>query len=344
MKRVLSAVLCIMFSAMSLCACSGKTPKTNVASFDAFVFDTYCNIILFTESQSASEDVSLALKKAKGVLDIDGYGKQFIAVRDGQSIKLNQVQKQILETADSVRLLSGGKYDVAIASLISLWDISNATAPPGDTDIMKALSVCGSDKLDITGETLTAEVAGAGVDIGSVGKGFAGDYIVKMLKDGGYTSGIVNLGGNITVFGENPNKDSRLYTVGIKDPNDPSKLFCTVSVSDTSVITSGAYERFFTYQGKRYHHILDPYTGFPSESDLCSATVISDNGTLADALSTALFICGSEKGLEILSAVTADYGPVSAVMLKNDGEIVIYNGEELNFKKVSDSYRAGGET
>ena len=137
-----------------------------------------------------------------------------------------------------------------------------------------------------------------------------------MLKKEG-VSGVVSLGGNIVLCGDSPNGK---WTVGVRDPEDESKLICEVKLDgNRSVVTSGAYERYFEYNGKKYHHIIDPSTGKPAETDILSVTVIGENGTECDALSTALFVFGYEKAVDF-SKKTNSFG---FIIIKNDRSVYV---------------------
>ena len=133
------------------------------------------------------------------------------------------------------------------------------------------------------------------LDFGAVGKGFAADEAVLILKENGIKSALLDFGGNIQAFGKKP--DGSLWKVGIKNPWD-GQVACALSVESKAVVTSGGYERFFEKDGERYIHIFDPATGHPSQSDLESVTIVCESGKYADALSTALFVMGKDKAIE----------------------------------------------
>lgn len=133
---------------------------------------------------------------------------------------------------------------------------------------------------------------GMAIDLGGIAKGYAVDRAFELLKSLGYRNLVVNAGGDLRVGGSKPDGP---WSIGIQHPRDPGKIMARISVSDTAVATSGDYEKFFIHQGKRYHHILNPKTGFPAEG--CqSVTILAKDATTADALATALFALGPEKG------------------------------------------------
>jgi FAD:protein FMN transferase len=135
--------------------------------------------------------------------------------------------------------------------------------------------------------------------LGGIGKGFASGRFLEVCKEFGIKSAFTNIGGNVAALGTKP--DGAPWSVGIRHPRQENRLIGAVSVADKAVVTSGDYQRYFIDPNqKRRHHILDPRTGYPSESGLISVTVVADNATVADALSTILFIAGMREGIEIL--------------------------------------------
>jgi thiamine biosynthesis lipoprotein len=140
---------------------------------------------------------------------------------------------------------------------------------------------------------------GQSIDLGGIGKGFAGDRFLEIFKKYGISSAFTNIGGNVAAIGAKP--DGSPWRVGIQHPRQENSLIGLVSVADRAVVTSGDYQRYFMGRdGKRYHHILDTSTGYPAESGLVSVTVVAGSSTAADALSTILFVAGMKKGLELL--------------------------------------------
>ena len=147
------------------------------------------------------------------------------------------------------------------------------------------------------------------IDLGGIAKGYTSSRVMQIFKDCGVTSGLVSLGGNVQALGTKT--DGTDWQIAIENPDKSSDYIGVVSVKDKAVITSGGYERYFEKNGKTYHHILDPKTGYPAESGLKSVTIVSDNGTLADALSTSLFVMGKEDALIIGGSIKMNLIPYS---------------------------------
>ena len=155
------------------------------------------------------------------------------------------------------------------------------------------------------------------IDLSGLGKGYISDRLASYFKENGCESALVNLGGNVYAIGMHP--EGRAWSIGIQSPGDDrGGYYTSVECSDEAVVTSGGYERYFKdEEGKIYHHILDSFTGYPSSSDIVSSTIITSDGTLADMLSTACFVMGSERAVEVV-----EYYGVKAVFLTDSGEII----------------------
>lgn len=165
------------------------------------------------------------------------------------------------------------------------------------------------------------------IDLGGIAKGYTSNRVMQIFKECGVKSGLVSLGGNVQALGTKT--DGTAWQIAIENPDKSSDYIGVVSVKDKAVITSGGYERYFEKNGKTYHHILDPETGYPAESGLKSVTIVSDDGTLADALSTSLFVMGKEKALDYWREHKNEF---DTVLVEDNGDITITGGLEKIFK------------
>ena len=305
-----------------LCSCAANVRYDETF----FAMDTVATFTVYEKHDGFSAlCLSLLNDSEKELTACGGY--MITANEDGQSIEVNQTISELVTKSLYVSGLSDGCYDLTVAPLVTLWNVNGATEPPSEDDINAARGLVGYERIGIDGNMLSFPQKGMGIDLGSVGKGWAGDIIAAGLSENGISSGIVNLGGNIRVFGRNPRSADGKFTIGIKDPFDTSSIIGTVKVTDTNVITSGSYERYFVYEGKVYHHILDPGTGYPADSGLAAVTVICSDGALADMLSTALFVSGEKSGREMLEAVSAEHPDVAAVFVHTDGAVTSFNAD-----------------
>lgn len=225
---------------------------------------------------------------------------------------------------------SEGAFDITIGGVTRLWNLDvwaasenqDAFEVPEEAAIRAALENCGSGKLHWEEEkSLLYLPEKMSLDLGAVGKGIALDGLLEKLQANKKVGGaVISVGGSVLVYGEKP--DGSSFRIGIVNPFQPSEYLGTLELKgEWCVSTSGDYERYVEKDGKRYHHIINPDTGYPAESGLCSVTVLSGSGFLSDALSTACFVLGSEKG----KVLAESYG-AEAVFVEKDGRISMTAG------------------
>ena len=319
--KTLSAVLTA--SALLLTGCSGAKSSTQTdqdLTYTDMLFDTVIKIQIL---DSADESILDGLKKL-----CEKYDTMFSATNtDSELYKLNHANGQPFtvssETANLIQEgihyseLSGGAFDLTIEPVSALWDFKadKPTVPSSDA-IAQAVSHVDYTKVDIQDNTVTLEDPEAGIDLGAIAKGYIADQVKTYLKKQGIKHAIINLGGNVDVIGTKP--DGSKYNIGIQKPFDESgEAITSVQLKDQTVVTSGIYERYFKKNGKLYHHILDPRTGYPCENNLYSVSIITDSSTKADALSTTCFLLGYEKGMELIQSMDG----VEAIFITDDEKV-----------------------
>lgn len=226
---------------------------------------------------------------------------------------------------------SDGAFDIAIAPLTSLWDFT-AEDPKvlDDAAIQKALPLCSSDGVTIDGQDITLPSDDIQFDVGAIAKGYIADRLKDFLVKKGVKSAIINLGGNVLCIGSKP--DGTPFKVGIQKPfADRNETEAVMDITGKSVVSSGIYERCFKQNGKLYHHILNPKTGYPYDNSLVSVTIISDQSVDGDALSTTCFALGLDKGLKF-----AEKKGVQAVFITEDYKLHYTDGfrDEINVTDV----------
>ena len=249
----------------------------------------------------------------------------------GDWVELSEQTTDVLEQALRLAEETEGCFDPTIAPLSDLWGIGTEDARiPAQAEIDTALELVNYQNLQMNG-TSAALPEGACIDLGGIGKGYAADQVAQILRDAGVERAVITLGGNIYVLGEK--EDGVPWTIGITDPDSAGDYFATLQVSDTSVVTSGDYERYFEQDGERYCHIFDPETGWPAQTDLRSVTVVSECSTDADAYTTALFVMGSERAMEFCEA-----HDIEAVFVKTDHVVYVTEGLRDKFSLTSSEY------
>ena len=218
--------------------------------------------------------------------------------------------------------LSGGAFDITIEPVSSLWDFTSGEKIVPDAETIAEKQACvGYEDVELKGNKLRFKKEGMGIELGAVAKGYIADKVKEYLVSEGVKSTVIDLGGNVLCVGEKP--DGKPFKIGIQKPfADRSETVSAVEIAGTSVVSSGIYERYFEKDGKLYHHILDPATGYPYENGLVSVTVLSEESADGDGLSTACFALGLEKGLELIEQ-TPD---TEAMFITEDGEMHFSKG------------------
>ena len=250
-----------------------------------------------------------------------------------RSVSVSSDTAYVVKASLSFAELTGGAFDPTVGPLVKLWGINTDHARvPEKSEIDAVLPLINWRDVSVTDDnTVMLKRHGMALDLGGIVKGYAADELTKILKARKVRRAIVDLGGNIFVYGKK--KDGSPWRVGIKDPNDPEGVPAIVlNVANSTIVTSGVYERFFTENGVRYHHILDVKTGYPAASGLLSSTIVCESSMAADALSTSVFALGKEGGMELLhriqsSAVTplaeipGLHAQVLGIFIEEDGSV-----------------------
>lgn len=297
----------MMLILLLLCGCnSGETENSETR----FLLDTVCTVTadcgddIINGAFSLCEDLERTL--SKNVKDSDVY-------------RLNNTEGFVSVSPDTLKTveralyyseLSGGKFDITIAPVSALWDFKNQVVPDRN-EIAEALKNVDYHSVEINKSEISLD--GKQIDLGGIAKGYIADKATEYLKENGVKKALINFGGNICMIGQ--------YNIGIKKPFD-DLVMASIEIKDKCAVTSGIYERYIEKDGKTYHHILDPKTGYGVENELAAVTVIGEKALDCDALSTVCMLLGAEDGLEIINR-TAD---TEAVFIDRDGGITLSSG------------------
>jgi thiamine biosynthesis lipoprotein len=224
---------------------------------------------------------------------------------------------ELIQAGISYGEFSDGIFDITIGALTELWNIpdNDGVIPPED-EIKAAAATVDYTQIQINGNRVALKNPDAKLDLGGIAKGYAADAMKAYLNEKGATEGFINLGGNVLTLGEK--KDGEPYRIGIRRPfGEENDAITTAEVTDKSVVTSGSYERYFEKDGRIYHHILDPVSGYPYDNDLNAVTIISDSSMEGDALSTICFALGKEKGMELINSMP----DISAIFIDRENRL-----------------------
>ncbi len=303
-----------------------------------FLLGTIVEFTVYTDDESralkAIAEAAQVMRDVEQAFTIfgvhDNSVKQFNRAKVGQVVVLQDEVDALLRLSLMIHQQTQGAFDPALGTLNQLWGFSGEimpTQPPSQQHIQQALAKSGSRHVDSQGRGWVKQVQGLQLDFGAIAKGYAIDQGVKVLKKHGFHQAIINAGGDMMVLGTHGDKPWR---IAIRHPRADQPLGWVEIDQDSSIVTSGDYERFYMYKGRRYHHILDPQTGKPSSASQ-SVTVIAANATLADAWSTALFVLGSKQGIDIVQKRKA----MAALWVKADGSFRQTQGIELHHAPVT---------
>lgn len=279
--------------------------------------------LIFSRTNEKSELYKLNHRKdvSDGDFSTDGPTTPYPVSGTADTWHISEDLAALLSEGLDITRESDGAFDIAIAPLTSLWDFT-AEDPevPDDAAIQKALPLCSSDGVTIDGEDITLLSDDIQFDVGAIAKGYIADRLKDFLIKKGVKSAIINLGGNVLCIGSKP--DGTPFKIGIQKPfADRNETEAVMDITGKSVVSSGIYERCFKQDGKLYHHILNPQTGYPYDNGLISVTIISDQSVDGDALSTTCFALGLEDGLKF-----AEKKGVQAVFITEDYELHYTDG------------------
>ncbi len=296
----------LTFSAVcALVLLSGCTGRPTENSATAFMLDTVVNINAEADRKIIDDTMNFC-RALEGKLSRTNEDSPVWALNSGKIVEDAEIAYLIERSAYYSRL-TNGRFDISIYPVSRLWDFRGDSIP-SDTDIAAALKNVGYEKIKINGNSV--DLNGRQIDLGGIAKGYISEKAADYLEDKGVQNAVLNFGGNVVLMGDS------YQTVEIKNPFKDGNV-AKLRLKNTSIVTSGTYERFIEVGGKKYHHILDTKTGYPCKSDIISATVIGENPTDADALSTACVILGLNEAKILINSIEG----VEAVFVLTDGSI-----------------------
>ncbi|MGQ1945764.1 FAD:protein FMN transferase [Geofilum sp. OHC36d9] len=241
-------------------------------------------------------------------------------------VKVSAELFQLIERSLAISHLTDGAFDISFAGMSQLWRFDGTmTSMPTDEEIKTSVAKVGYTNIILNKESNTVflKLKGMKIGFGAIGKGYAADKAASILVDAGVTSGIINASGDIKTWGNQPNGEK--WTVAIVNPLNKNHVFATLPISNGAVVTSGNYEKYVRFNNKRYSHIIDPRTGYPSRG-IISVTVFAPKAELADALATSVFVMGKEVGLNRINQLPK----VECVIIDDEGAIFTSNNIKIN--------------
>ncbi|MFW5686296.1 MAG: FAD:protein FMN transferase [Spirochaetota bacterium] len=333
-------ILTVVLGSLLFSACPSPPARSSETEFvlgTTITVTTYGNVpedvvdAVFARVREIEEKMSISRE--------DYTMTELIAVNDAAGIGPVEVSEdtfEVVREAIEYSRISGGAFDVSVAPLVDLWGIgSGSAAIPADAAIDDALRAVDyrNVELDPIAKTIYLTDPDMGIDVGGIAKGYAADEAARILREAGVRHALLDFGGNILTVGRKP--DGTRWRIGIQVPDSSRGDYVGIAeVEDKSVVTSGTYERYFIEDGVRYHHILDTETGYPVRNGLESVTIVTESSIRADALSTAIFAMGAERGHEFVES----HPDIEALFIQSDQTLIFSSGMDEFFEITSSEF------
>lgn len=298
-----------------------------------FAMDTFMEFTAYgRDSKEAVEEATAEVRRLDALLSTGSPSSEVSRLNASGSGRLSEDGRLLLESALEIYEETGGLFDPTIYPLMQLWGFpTQEYHVPSEAELAEVLPLVDASKIRQSGAEVTLG-EGQQVDFGGIAKGYTSARTMEIFRSHGIASGMVSLGGNVQVIGRKP--DGSRWQVGIQDPDGPQgSVLAGVEAEDQAVVTSGGYERYFEEDGNTYIHILDPRTGCPADGDLKSVTVVSADGTLADALSTSLYLMGREEAVKYWKGHREAF---DMVLITDQGELLVTEGISGGFRSEKD--------
>ncbi len=317
--------------------CSCKQHKQQEFSQTKFLMDTICEIkIISTNKTKVDEAIKKVFQEVEQIDKTFGYSleSEIVNINSMSGIKPVKVSPQVFELIKkSIKIseLTKGQFDITTGVLTALWkfeynnhNISSSFSIPTQQEINKVLTLVGYKNILLDEKNLTVFLTKKGMKLtlGGIAKGYAINRAKEILESFKFENFLINFGGDIYVKGKN--KNNTFWKIAVQHPRKKNEFLCTLELSDTAIATSGDYERYFIVNGKRYHHIFDPSTGYPVEN-IVSVTVLYKDPILADAIATSIFALGEKRGIEFAKKHKIEY----IVVTQQKNKLTLYVSEQI---------------
>lgn len=339
-RKARRAIALTIAAVIAFASCRVQTPTTRTE----LVFGTVCAVTLPKPDDDLLARVFSRLRELEATVSANRDDTNVAEINRSSGIAPVHAAPDtvaILNAALSFAKRTDGLFDPTIGPLVKAWGIgTDAAAVPAQNAIDAARALVDYRRVSV-GENDAVFLAqkGMSLDLGGIAKGYAADLAARIIREAGIDGAIVDLGGNIYAVGEK--KRGTPWTIGIRDPEtNRGAPILSIPVADASVVTSGAYERFFVEDGRRYHHILNPRTGWPAETGILSVTIVSPESMRADALSTSAFLLGAKEGLSFVEAEPE----AEAIIIAADRQVFATSGLRGKIRILDDRFSiADGE-
>lgn len=334
LKRTAAAAMCVILAA-GMTACGKKADSVQSESVsendkyssDIFAMDTYMSLTAYGEK--AEDAVTAAIheiQRLDAMFSVGNTDSDVTTANMQGSAIVSDETAYLVEQSLEISRKTDGAFDITIYPVMELWGFTtkNYKVPQAD-ELQETLKRVSYENVLLKDHELVLK-NNAQIDFGGIAKGYTSSRVMQIFKEYGIEHGMVNLGGNVQTLGTKT--DGTAWRVAIQSPQGGNQYLGILETGDKAVITSGGYERYFEENGVTYHHIIDPKTAYPSDSDLTSVTIVCADGTKADALSTSFFVMGLERAESFYENTDLDF---DVILLTKDNQIYISEGIAQNF-------------
>lgn len=330
---------------LSLGACTSKEEvKLREKPYERkeFMMGTYVDLRIYDEGKEEVLDLAVErIEELENKLSMNDSNSEIFEINEkaGQSaVQVSEDVFPLIKKSAEYSETNKDGFDYTIGPIVNLWRIGYDDArKPSQEEIDKALPLVNEQnvELDADEQTVFLKKNDMRLDLGAIAKGYITDEAIKVFEENDVTTGSVDLGGNIVIRGNSPSRDEGGWNVGVQNPfTERGGIVGFLNLKDQSIVTSGIYERYLEEDGKQYHHLLSPETGYPFDNEIAGVTIISDYSTDGDALSTAVFALGLEGGLNY---VNKEKG-IEAIFVTKDKDIYTSDGVTDNFNLSDDEF------
>lgn len=320
-------------SVFLLTGCGSKTTQVEPLKRTDFALGTVATISLYDhQSEDILDEVFDRISELEDAISINKTGTLLDEINANAGISPVEVDSDtfnVIKKALTYSKLTEGSFDITVGPLVKLWSIGFPEARvPSETEIQTVLPLIDYNKVVLDEDTQTVFLKDKKmlIDLGGIGKGYVADEIIHILKANEVESAIIDLGGNLFAYGQKYSKEP--WKIGVQDPFNPrGSTIGHMLIENKSIVTSGIYERYLEQDGVKYHHILNPETGYPFDNDIAGVTIISDSSADGDAISTSVFSKGIEEGLAFIDTLDG----IDAIFITKDKKLYLTSGIKDDF-------------
>jgi FAD:protein FMN transferase len=326
-------IFTIGFSALLLISCAGDH-SLPLHKSTRLLMGTLVEVTLVGDDNKIKAAAESIFEEIKRVENLSSFHNpsELTKINDAAGkgpVKANGELLNLIGEALKIARQTDGAFDPTVGALTRLWQFSGPGEPrvPSESEIKEALTKVGWDRvrIDPLTETILLPDAGMALDLGGIAKGYTLNRVAEVIAKSGASSALVNIGGDILAMGEK--QAGNPWRVGVEDPRNPRGIVAVAPLKDRVIVTSGDYERFFMKDGKRYHHIIDPRTGYPA-NNLRSVTLAGPVGTTLQPAGTAAFVLGADKGMKFMESIADAKG----FLIDAEGKNHLTEGAETVFE------------